>query len=150
MNVKEVLKYLAGLGVIEARVEFAGSGDSGQIQDVNIEHAIGDPHKVLKMPIEVPEGVTTQYHANPPATVEELLEELAYHAIENTGLDWYNNDGGQGSVRIVPGTGELVVDIGINYTTTDESRHDYSLEPDEIDWTTPVAAPENVTEDANG
>lgn len=65
-------------GVNHVKISFAGGGDSGSIDEVDITMA---------------DGFTK------PQDLEERLRDFAYGWLEGTGIDWYNNDGGQGEME---------------------------------------------------
>ena len=75
---------LKDAGVTSVEIRYEGGGDSGQVEDVDF------------------------YGSNLSLTTSELkdkfegdLEDLAYHILErHYDYDWYNNDGGYGSVNI--------------------------------------------------
>jgi len=53
-------------------------------------------------------------------------------ALERTGLDWYNNDGGQGTFRIDLDAGNepiVSLDVGINYIETND--HSFAFDDGE-------------------
>ena len=58
-------------------------------------------------------------------SVEELLKDATNVALEESGLDWYNNDGGYGKLFLRlcdsdTGRPELVLDINICVTSTEK------------------------------
>ena len=57
-----------------------------------------------------------------------VIENVAYAAIESTGLDWYNNDGGQGTFEIdlTASPPTIHLGIGINYTETEDHSFNFS------------------------
>ncbi len=124
------------IGMIE--VEFDGSGDSGSIQDIILCHFIpkGDPCGWTARPVK-PEAVKTFFKDNVGAlncnTVEELIEQTSYKILTETGMDWYNNDGGWGSIifEIIRANGtdpdklEVSVSMNIRYTESNNYQFDY-------------------------
>lgn len=71
-------------GVTEMRIEFDGSGDSGDLQEIEVTGA--DVEAFLAQPFE---GGT--------ATVEQLAEAIANAMLDQTYIDWYNDEGGFGA-----------------------------------------------------
>jgi hypothetical protein len=61
-------------------------------------------------------------------TLEKIAKDLTLQALEDQGLDWYNNDGGQGTLEIDFATSPptITLDVGINYTSVDEHSFDFS------------------------
>lgn len=62
-------------------IEFAGSGDSGSIDDIIIEYVAG--HEP----------------AAPDGDLRKEIETWAHKYLEGCGVDWYNNEGGQGTIE---------------------------------------------------
>ena len=137
-----LLTQLRTLGVKSVEVTFSGGGDSGSIDDVNAydndnadvnltahhldwpeESSIHDPNtntwitevKVVTIPLD------------------EVLKRVTNDALAESGLDWYNNDGGQGSLLIDfnKSPPEISLDVGINYTTTED--HTINLNEEDED-----------------
>jgi len=127
-------------GVRYIEVSFAGSGDSGSIEDVSFSNGTQSETAALtttlkKLPFkgwgekskwDEASGKWVRSFAYEDMTLGQFVETLAYDALERTGLDWYNNDGGQGTFRIDLDAGNepvISLDVGINYTET----NDYSF-----------------------
>ena len=96
-----LLTQLNLLGAKEVRVEFQGGGDDGQIEDVYYIDANENHHSFADDMI----AWTTQTYGNQqseqrPTKLVDALEDLCQRALDNTGLDWYNNEGGQGNLTI--------------------------------------------------
>lgn len=132
---------LKELGVETVMVSFSGSGDSGAIDAVNffsaqkrtdypglnVELNVGD--------VMVPEAPYTSQAWNDmtktwettsgvkPMRLSDYMEYLCYEALEHCGLDWYNNDGGQGDFNMTfdeDGTPIITLNVSVNYTETDD------------------------------
>ena len=87
----EVLRLFEQIGENgEGIIQFQGGGDDGEIEnDITIN---GSSERVPK-----------------------LIEDMVYEWLMNTGIDWYNNEGGQGSFIFIPNNGEIILEIGQNY-----------------------------------
>lgn len=133
------LKLLSAARVV---VEFSGSGDSGSIQGVAVLDHNGAGVDLTGHKLD---WVTTRstykdgkwVETSTPG-VEELgtvIEQVAYAAIESTNLDWYNNEGGQGEFTIDLTTSPPTIDleIGINYTRTEDYSFSFSGTEDETE-----------------
>jgi len=73
---------LKNLGITELVAEYDGSGDSGSIETIYCEDEDGN---IISIESEV----------------ESKVEEMLYEVLsDNYDYDWYNNDGGYGTVRI--------------------------------------------------
>ena len=137
-----VFNMLKVLGGVEAVVEFQGGGDSGEIHDACLLDAYG---KEIDMDgVTYDWRVTTSYFDQDkkdwvqqttiqPVELSDILRDTTEEMLEEQGLDWYNNDGGQGSMRIdlTQSPPTVTLQVGINYTTTDEHEFDYTDEEED-------------------
>jgi hypothetical protein len=87
----EVLRLFEQIGNDgEGIIQFQGGGDDGEIEnDITIN---GSSERVPK-----------------------LIEDMVYEWLMSTGIDWYNNEGGQGSFIFRPRHSEIVLNIEQNY-----------------------------------
>ena len=60
----------------------------------------------------------------------QAVEDIGYRVLDATGMDWYNNDGGQGHIylKVVGDTIKVEVDMGINVTQTDPYTFEYGVD----------------------
>jgi hypothetical protein len=73
---------LKNMGITELVGEYNGSGDSGSIETIYCEDEDGNIISI-------------------ESDVESKVEEMLYEVLsDNYDYDWYNNDGGYGTVRI--------------------------------------------------
>lgn len=117
------------LGAKEVVVEFRGGGDDGQVDatyyiDIN-GNAQDIPQDMIawtKMTYGTQEKITEKI------TLIDVLEDVCYRALDGTGLDWYNNEGGQGNLRIDlrESPVKTTLYVGINTMTTDD--HEFDLD----------------------
>jgi hypothetical protein len=76
------ISSLKNLGITELVGEYDGSGDSGSIESVYCEDKDGNTISI-------------------ESEVESKVEEMLYNVLsDDYQYDWYNNDGGYGTVRI--------------------------------------------------
>lgn len=75
VQAKNILDKLTLAGAESITIEFDGAGDSGTIQEID--------------------GLTSNVYIT-----KDDLENWAYDLIEGTGVDWYNNEGGFGTISI--------------------------------------------------
>jgi hypothetical protein len=87
----EVLRLFEQIGKNgQGEIKFQGGGDDGEIEnEIDINGSL--------------------------ERVPKLIEDMVYEWLMNTGIDWYNNEGGQGSFIFVPNNGEIILEIGQNY-----------------------------------
>lgn len=146
----EFLTKLRLLGVFKVTVDFQGGGDSGEIQQAAFYNAQDQDITMDLMHYTMAwEETYTEY---PPLTdaisitfpsirpesvvktrtndlgFEEIMQKLVEQHLESTGLDWYNNNGGQGAFIIDFSTSppSIKLVVGVNYTSTEE--HVFDLE----------------------
>ena len=99
----EVLRLFEQIGENgEGEVEFQGGGDSGSLNDY--------------MDIN---GSSEQ--------VSTLLENMLYNWLENNGVDWYNNEGGQGRFIFNPNDGEIILEISVNFEDSITTDMDFEI-----------------------
>lgn len=114
-NMKHVLPVLKEAGVFKATITFSGEGDSGSVDDAVLDSEWD--HPALKLPCisasiksvySVSTGKWTEVKEGSTSTVKQVLHDIAEDWAESTGVDWYNNDGGHGSVtlNVIEGTFE--------------------------------------------
>ena len=137
-----LLGTLKLLNVARVVIEFSGSGDSGSIQSVEVRDGYGNKIDLSDHKLD---WVTTRstykdgkWVETSTPEVKELgtvIEQVAYAAIESTGLDWYNNEGGQGEFTIDLTTSPPTIDleIGINYARTEDYSFSFSGTEDETE-----------------
>ena len=115
-------------GITHVSVDFDGSGDSGSIQNVDFYKGGDIDEKIEKVkmlawapPRNVFDPASNQWTSPPSAeaevTVREALENVVYEDLENSDVDWYNNDGGFG-------TWEWSSSEGINFEVYQRTVHE--------------------------
>ncbi len=135
--------YLTALrisGVNYVEVDFQGEGDSGDYGTpwfgMTDEHVAEDAGK---MPLRWPFRQSTYNRYGDSLdkwetvtgvadrTMSEIAQELAQVALDTTGMDWYNNDGGQGSFVIdIRGDKPVIkMHVEINERRVDTYDYDY-------------------------
>lgn len=102
-NISELIEHRRVLVAFMAQhnravvVEFSGSGDDGSINDIHLACPNGNEPWV---------EVEGEAHA--------AARELCYHFLDKQGLDWYNDDGGEGTVTFnLDGTVECNTNIRV-------------------------------------
>ena len=98
---------LRNMGIEKVRVDFSGGGDSGDITDTEY---LDDKGNVLDIDIH-----------------KEAISELCSETLLNNIEDWWNNDGGFGTVKIDVNTGDYTIDNHIRITEIEDYSHEGSL-----------------------
>ena len=112
---KEQYQVLMGtlrtLGVTRAIVNFSGGGDSGSVEDIDFENSQNQPLDIGKHKLSwgetydnfdpVTNRWTTVTDAGEMRSLDSILTGICEKALEISGLDWYNNEGGTGYLEIL-------------------------------------------------
>ena len=97
---------MTSAGVARVEIEFSGDGDEGQIHNIVI--AMHSGHKE-------------------PEDLKEAVENWAYKFLEGTGVDWHNNEGGQGEITFDLTTAPIHFSAFVDVNETVSTRA-YELE----------------------
>ncbi len=127
-----IMDILATLGATRIEVTFSGGGDSGEVQGATLLDAVGNVVGIPNQEI-LGWGIKKSGYGVSPRTqtviykkmsIEELLIQMTYDALEHTHLDWYNNDGGYGTliIDLRKSPPKLSLDLNINYTESSNHR----------------------------
>lgn len=134
----ELLMRLKLLNVALITVSFSGGGDSGEINDVEVTSADGSRIGLENQPTMSWMVLTSSHNpitrtwdkslVQKDFALPELLKLIAEDALEESGLDWYNNDGGQGELTIDfrESPPKIELQVGINYTQTNDYKFVFS------------------------
>lgn len=109
-----VLFNLAAQGVEYIKITYSGSGDSGCIDSVELL-----PKGIITIEdgvIEDPEIFDSSFE--PDSELITLLENKAYEHVLNDADDWYNNEGGGGTLYISTMDGTYQSNHYVNVTET--------------------------------
>lgn len=129
-----LLTQLNLLGAKKVYVEFRGGGDDGQVDGVFYR----DKHDEMQdIPTDMIAWTKVAYGhqtaEQKDTSLVEVLEDLCYRALDETGLDWYNNEGGQGQLTIdfTENPPSINLSVGVNTMTTDD--HDFDLNEEDTE-----------------
>jgi hypothetical protein len=107
-----LMSRLRDLDIQRVEIRYDGSGDSGAVEDVEF-------YKEKWETVDVSEDIQNQ------------CEDLAYHILNyNYNWDWYNNDGGYGSVIIIPGDDHISIEGYVRSVT----EADELVSTDNLEW----------------
>ena len=125
LNKGALLDALALAGVTRVVVSFDGYGDSGQIENVEVQ-AGEDQVAMPTAAIEIAEAVWNQ--AEPKRStvgIGEAVESLAYDVLEKTHCGWENNDGAHGDVIFDVAEDAITLDYNERYTASENYTHTF-------------------------
>lgn len=129
---RRVLPVLREHGVEKVTVAFDGSGDEGSIHSLYCEPCHSE--EVLSREIEHPErkrvfeeGQWFTISEDVLQPVGDAIETLTNDYLEETDIDWYNDDGGFGELVIDVSQGTVSLDVSVRYT---DSVHEFYREND--------------------
>jgi hypothetical protein len=134
------------LGGREAVVNFQGGGDSGEIecgvlydaanQVINIDDITFDWTKSSdEFNHETQEWATKTREM--PMGLSNILRDITESLLEKVGLDWYNNDGGQGhlTIDLTQSPPTVTLYVGVNETITHDYEFNYTDSEEEDEET---------------
>lgn len=130
-NLRRVLPILRQHGIETVSVTFNGYSDSGSIEDISYTPC-ENPDALKAVPVEhistssyFEDGQWRRTAAPEQSTLDEVIDALTNDYLEETGVDWYNNDGGYGDLVIDVQAGTVSLEVQVRYTDT---RTEYSAE----------------------
>lgn len=135
LSKKESATLIAALrlrGAVTVIADFSGGGDSGNINDVFVRNVSGNPVELDSSDeIEITEihrrWGSKEVKKKVKKSLLKAVEYICADAIEATGLDWSNNDGGQGELHIDLLTSRITVKTGVNHTEITEYTHEFRI-----------------------
>ena len=140
---KLLLTQLRTLGITSVIVSFSGSGDNGNVETpqcwghdgpVSLTSGAGAAACIQWVTYhddyDRHSGTWQRKATNKTMTLEEVLREITADALVQKGIDWYNNDGGQGELEIdfTASPPEIELRVGVNVTHVDEHNFNFSDE----------------------
>lgn len=118
----QTLIQLADLGVTGIRINYEGGGDSGCIEDIMYT----DKEGVLLYEVQnLPWGSKDLKELNNELAIN--IENFTTDTILDTIEDWWNNEGGSGTLAILVPSGEYNVENNIRRVDYDEFFHEGNL-----------------------
>ena len=135
-------KVVFSHGIRKVVIEFSGSGDSGAIDAVVFYD--GDDKRIVNAGQIPGPAYTESYQEYDPESrkyvyrtrkveanaLSEVVSAVVYSLLESTNLNWFNNEGGQGSISLeFDNDGKLVFvgEVGVNHMETED--HSFEWRP---------------------
>ena len=120
-----LLLKLADLGVTGIKVKYDGGGDSGAIE------WIGYTTEKCDTPEDIDDKVDGYDFESNLSTIDtdaaDALSNFADSVLLNEIEDWWNNDGGYGTLCIMVPSGKYIINNHIRITETEDYFHDGDL-----------------------
>lgn len=106
-NAEGIMTLLKKIGITKVYVQYCGSGDSGQSEDVTVDDVAQAPLLVLTRRVTEKHGfwndVTSEWDSGVrevDETIEQMLLYLCDEVVSNYHSGYENNDGGEGTLSI--------------------------------------------------
>ena len=111
-------------GITALHIYYEGSGDSGGIEYIEYTNA-STKDCVEGHDYELLDGWNGGYHTDhypleifkPGSRIYELVEDIAVDKVLNNQEDWWNNEGGYGSMYIDVPSGKFLVENNVRFTS---------------------------------
>ena len=124
-NKDALFPVLAAARITSVLVRFDGSGDSGQIEEIDVVSG--------EKPVSLPAGNVTIQHADWGAsepesiecTVNDAVETLVYAFLEETHGGWENNEGAYGEFTFNVDARTITLDYNERYEDAHYTRHSF-------------------------
>jgi hypothetical protein len=114
-QMRAVLAALREHGVEGVSVDFEGSGDSGAIENIEMHPMERDCNEAeftgVCMEVEIGTDGPRQRWRECRMTIEEGIKEAVYGYLEETNVNWYDNEGGYGEAYIDVAAGEVSISV---------------------------------------
>ena len=122
-NLRCLLPVLRENNIRSISVSFNGGGDDGAIDDITFEPDVSNAVKELQIECLASQnffenGAWIRNVVPKQFTLCEALDALTYDYLEETGIDWYNDDGGYGELAINVVAGTVSLEVSVRYSDT--------------------------------
>jgi hypothetical protein len=123
LEMTEFMLELSGMGITGILIRYDGSGDSGQIEEI----------QYCTEPIDAIEDVEDNVHYESPelsvlsSDLKSRIEDFTSDKLLENIEDWYNNEGGYGTVSIMIPSGQYSIDNNIRVIDYENYTHEGNL-----------------------
>jgi len=109
----ELMLRLRDLGIVSIYAEFSGGGDSGAIDDMNYH---------------LSDFTISNDFAKANEELDSDVNDYCYTLLDKGNIeDWYNNEGGNGTLSIDTKTGEYSIEVNIEYREYTTYNHEGTI-----------------------
>ena len=123
LEMTELMLELSGMGVTGILVRYDGSGDSGQIEEIQYCTEPVDDIEEIEDKIDYHSPKLNELNSD----LEKAIEDLVYKFLLEDIEDWYNNEGGYGEVSIMVPSGNYWINNNIRIIDYEHYTHEGSL-----------------------
>jgi len=125
INKATLFDALAAAGITTVIVKFDGSGDSGQIENIEAQNG-DDPVTIPDRAIEFLNAVWCEPEiAHDDCTIRDAIEEMAYEFLRQTHDGWENEDGAHGEFAFDVETRTITLDYNERYISSENYTHEF-------------------------
>ena len=128
-----ILSALRERKVSHVEVEYSGSGDSGDVQGAMFFGAAGEARPDAGCFPVIAKSVVSEYDTvngcyvervvENQSTLKEACSDFASDFLSYLGIDWYNNEGGYGTITINVESGKVKASHEMRVEHTEHSDH---------------------------
>ena len=120
-----LLFKLADLGITGIKVTYDGGGDSGAIERIGYTKVKCDTPEDIDDEVDVwDDGMNLE---KLDSSAHSLIEDFAESKLLNDIEDWWNNEGGFGSLCICVPSGKYIINNSIRIEVTEDYKHEGEL-----------------------
>ncbi len=124
-NKRVLFETLAAHGIAAVIVQFDGCGDSGQIEDIEVQ----GPDRPAGLPIDSIEIANVSWDglkiSRKTMCVHEVIEHLAYDFLRETHRGWEDNEGAYGTFTFDVGKRTILLEFNERHMESDYSEHEF-------------------------
>ncbi len=134
-NLRIALRALKRRGATEARAEYDGCGDSGQVEEIEIEGGECDDARIGCWEVgseragEGDEERLVHRLRRTRKPLRDVVEDAMYRHLESLHGGWENNDGAFGTLVLSVTTGALTIEHNSRYVAYDETVTNIPVRP---------------------
>lgn len=123
-NKRALLDVLATSGITAVIVQFDGCGDSGQVEDIEVqgEDRPDIPSGTINLARVSWDDLKIQHTTT---SVREAIDTLVYDLLSETHRGWENNEGAYGTVTFDVGKRSILLEFNERHTESDHSEHEF-------------------------
>ena len=124
-NKRVLFDVLSAHGITAVIVQFDGCGDSGQIEDIEVQGQ-DRPGELPSDSIEIADVSWDDLEVRPKTlSIRETIDYLVYDLLRETHCGWENNDGAYGTFTFDVGKRSILLEYNERHMESDYSEHEF-------------------------